>query len=68
MRTILPGILLERTTMPGFQEHVMSSRRKQRRAARRRLEKAWKRHPFTVWVLVLIILIAIAVGLARVWH
>ena len=43
----------------------MSSRRKKRRAEERRIAKINRRTPFTVWTIIIIVLVALAVGLAR---
>ena len=43
----------------------MSSRRKRRRASERRLEKVAKRTPITIGTILIVILVALAVGLAR---
>ncbi|MFC2009498.1 hypothetical protein ACFLT3_01065 [Chloroflexota bacterium] len=43
----------------------MSNKRKLRRASERRLEKISKRTPITIWTIIIIVIVAVAVGLAR---
>ncbi len=44
----------------------MSSRRKRRRASERRLVKITKRTPITIWTIIIIALVVLAIGLARI--
>jgi hypothetical protein len=44
----------------------MSSSRKRRRASERRLARASKRTPITIWTIIIIALVALAVGIARI--
>ncbi|MFC1909793.1 hypothetical protein ACFLXC_00670 [Chloroflexota bacterium] len=43
----------------------MSSSRKKGRASERRIAKLSKRTPVTVWTIVIIVLAAVAIGIAR---
>jgi hypothetical protein len=43
----------------------MSSRRRGRRAAERRIAKLARRTPITIWAIILIALVVLAVGIAR---
>jgi hypothetical protein len=43
----------------------MSTRRKKRRASERRLAKASKRTPITLWTIIFIALVVLAIGIAR---
>ncbi|MBU2536496.1 MAG: hypothetical protein KKD83_10090 [Chloroflexi bacterium] len=44
----------------------MSIRRKRRRASERRLAKITKSTPITIWTIIIIALVALAIGLARI--
>ncbi|MFC2039185.1 hypothetical protein ACFLST_00105 [Chloroflexota bacterium] len=43
----------------------MSIRRKRRRASERRIAKISRKTPFTIWAIIIIALVVLAVGLAR---
>ena len=45
---------------------TMSSSRERRRASERRLVKVSKRTPITIWTIIIIVLVALAVGIARI--
>ena len=44
----------------------MSTRRKRRRESERRLVKITRRTPITIWTIIVIALVALAVGIARI--
>jgi hypothetical protein len=45
---------------------TMSSSRKRRTVSERRLAKVSKRSPITIWTIIIIVLVALAVGIARI--
>ena len=47
-------------------QYGMSTRRKKRRASERRLAKVSRRTPITIWTIIIIVLVALAVGIARI--
>jgi len=55
--------------MGGFSKQTlragMSSRRKKRRASQRRIAKITRKHPISIWVIIFIALVVLAVSLGR---